>query len=129
MKRLTWCLVIVLAVALAGAGSVEAAKKIKERKGQVAYTFTNQTGVAAYGLVVTLSDKSIVVYGDDNRAGPFGNVKGNDTSKLTMTNPHEPIPESGQIDLTFQSYSKSLKVSQWWWLDSKGKRLGDKQKG
>ncbi len=129
MKRLTWCLVVALAIALVGAGSVEAAKKIKERKGQISHTFTNQTGTAAYGLVITLSEKAIVVQGGDNRAGPFANVGGNDTSKITLSNPAEPIDVSGSFSLTFQSYSKTFNVSKWWWLDSTGKRQGDKNKG
>ena len=129
MKRLTWCLVVVLAIALVGAGSVEAAKKIKERKGQISYTFTNQTGAAAYGLVITLSQKAIVVQGDDNRAGPFANVGGNATSKITLSNSAEPIDVSGSLSLTFRSYSKTFNVSKWWWLDASGKRQGDKNKG
>ena len=66
---------------------------------------------------------------DDNRAGPFANVGGNDTSKITLSNSSEPIDVSGSLSLTFRSYSKTFNVSKWWWLDGSGKRQGDKHKG
>ena len=131
MKRLSWCLAVAMGVALVGVGSLEAAKnvKVKERKGQISYTFKNETGAAAYGLVVVLSDDAIVVKDDDDRAGPFGNIDANDTSKITLSNPNEPVAVSDSFSLTFQSYSKSFQIKQWWWLDKDGKRLGNKNKG
>jgi beta-lactam-binding protein with PASTA domain len=130
MKRLAAVLAVILVVALVVAVQpVEAAKKIKERKGQIIQTFTNNSGQQAYGLVVTLNSGAIVVKGDDNRAGPFGNASGDDTSKITMSNPETPIEVSGTVELTFRSYSSNLKISKWWWTNAAGKRIGEKNKG
>jgi hypothetical protein len=130
MKRFAAVFAVMLVVALVAAvPSVEAAKKIKERKGQIIQTFTNNSGQQAYGLVVVLSSKSIVVKGDDNRAGPFGNASGNDTSKITLSNPDKPIEVSGAVELTFRSYATNLSISKWWWTNAAGKRIGEKNKG
>ena len=130
MKRFAAVLAVFLVVALVvTVQPVEAAKKIKERKGQIIQTFTNNSGQQAYGLVVTLNSKAIVAVGDDNRAGPFGNVSGDDTSKITLGNPKSPVEVSGTVELTFRSYSANLKISKWWWTNAAGKRIGDKNKG
>ena len=34
-----------------------------------------------------------------------------------------------KVDLQFRSYSNKLSVAKWWWVDAKGKRVGQKQKG
>lgn len=131
MKQLAAVLAVVLVVALVVAVQpAEAAKKVKvkDRKGQVTQKFTNNSGQEAYGLVVVLSAKAIVVMGDDNRAGPFGNASGNDTSEIALSNPEKPIEVSGTVELTFKSYDSKLKVTKWWWTNAGGKRIGEKNK-
>jgi hypothetical protein len=126
MKQITRTLGIVVAIVLmAGTLPVDAAK---EMKGQVAHNFINNSGELAYGLSVKLSTKAIVVM-EDNRAGPFGNVSGNNTTEFSFGNPTEPITLSEGVELTFRSTNPKLKITTWWWTDAKGKRLGKKQKG
>jgi hypothetical protein len=131
MKRLsTVVLVMVVVASLAVIGSVEAGKKvkIKERKGQVTQTFVNNSGAPAYGLRISLSAEAIVETDDEHRAGPFGNVQGNDSKELILTNPDEPLEDAGSLELTFRSYKPKLEVKSWVWLDEKGKKLGKKNK-
>ena len=123
-----------LAVALvASLGTVRADKpvKLKSYKGQAGKTFVNEEAVPAHGLHVTLSGKGEVITNDETGyAGPFRDVRDNDSKHLILTNPKEPIPGGGegQVDLTFRSYQKKLKITGWWWVDEKGKRIGEKRK-
>ena len=129
MNRMRFGLVLLLVVALAAAWSpVEAKKKVKERSTQVSQTFVNETGQTAYGLVVKLSAQSAVVTDDDNKAGPFRNINGNDTSSITLTNPDTPVADGESTAVSFRSYSGSARIKKFWWIDLSGKRIGDKQK-
>jgi hypothetical protein len=121
---------MVVVASLAVVGQVEAKKKVKvaERKGQVTQTFANDSGAPAHGLRISLSEPAIVETDDEHRAGPFGNVQGNDSAEVVLTNPDTPIEASGSLELTFRSYKPKLKVKSWVWLDEKGKRLGQKNK-
>jgi len=122
-------LVMTVMVALVGISvPADAAKKVKERKSTASGTFINQSGEVAYGLAVKFSSPAIVIVDEKAHAGPFGNVSGNDTAHIVMTNPSEPIAGDEKIELTFASYEKSLKITTWWWVDAKGKRIGTKQK-
>ena len=131
MKNIYRMVGIVTVVLLAAVmGQVGAGKKVKvkEYKGQATHKFVNEAGEPAFGLQVTLSAAGIVVTGDDNRAGPFGNMSGNDTSTLRLTNPTEPVAAAGTFDLTFRSYNAKLTIKSWRWLNEKGKKIGQKQK-
>jgi hypothetical protein len=124
-------LAVVLVVGLVFAvGAVDAAKKmkIKEYTAQVGYTFVNNEGVPAYGLVVALSADAVVETDDNNQAGPFRNVSGNSSKQIQLGHPVEPVGATESVELTFKSYNKKLKVSKWWWTDQQGKRIGKKQK-
>ena len=65
---------------------------------------------------------------DDGKAGTFGNVSGNDTAHVKLSNPDAPIAVGDTVELTFKSYKKKLKITGWWWTDEKGKVVGKKQK-
>lgn len=128
-KRIS-AMVILAALLLAPLATVEA-KKSEAYKGQAGMTFVNGEALPAHGLVVTLSNKGEVRTNPDNgAAGPFRNVSGNDSDKIEMTNPTEPIAGGGEgkVDLIFRSKQKKLAVTGWWWVDEKGKRIGKKQK-
>jgi hypothetical protein len=130
MRLVTRSLAIIAAVAIvAAAGSSHAAKKVQERQGQVSRTFVNAAGEVAYGLHVEFSHKAVVVTDDANAAGPFRDLRGNDTLRLDMSNPSEPIAIDAEVELVFRSYSAGLKIKSWWWTNTKGKRVGKKQKG
>jgi len=133
MKRLRFAAVSVIALALllAPVCTLAAAQKIKAYKGQAGRTFVNTEPVPADGLHVTLSGKGDVV--TDNAtgaAGPFRNVRGNDTNHVIMTNPKDPIAGEGEgkVELMFRTYQKKLEITGWWWVDQNGKRIGKKQK-
>ncbi len=129
MKHASRMVGIVMVVVLAAVvGQVGAGKKVKEYKGQATHKFVNEAGEPAYGLEISLSAAGIVVTGDDNRAGPFGNMSGNDTSTLRLTNPTEPVAAAGSFELTFRSYNSKLKINSWQWLNEKGKKIGQKHK-
>lgn len=128
---------------------------------QASYTFTNAEPAPAHGLMISLSAAAeVVTEPSSGAAGPFGNVSGNGTSKITLTNPSSPIPgtapeaapaegegeegeaeegaavesgaeagEAGSVRLVFRTSKKKIEVKSWWWLDERGKRLGQKQKG
>jgi hypothetical protein len=122
-------LVITVIVALVGVSApADAAKKVKERTSSATGTFVNQSGEVAHGLAVKLSSSAIVLVDEKGHAGPFRDISGNDTSHLVMLNPSEPIAGEEKLELTFASYEKSLKITTWWWVDAKGKRIGKKQK-
>ncbi len=126
MKR--GAVILALAVLMvAVVGQVAVAKK--EYKGQVSHSFVNGTGQDVVGLQIQLSTSAMVVTGDDGRAGPFGNIKGNDSASILLTNPSDPVANGDKVDLQFRSYSNKLSVAKWWWVDAKGKRVGQKQKG
>jgi hypothetical protein len=66
---------------------------------QASYTFENAEPAAAHGLVIVLSaDAEVVTDPSSGGAGPFGNVNGNGTSKITLTNPSSPIPGAPPVD-------------------------------
>lgn len=113
-------------------GEALAAKKVKAYNSQTSETFVNEEGVAAYGLVVSLSSNGEVILDAENAAGPFRNVSGNGNKTLTLTNPTKPVAASGdadgQVTLKFQSYSKGLRVTSFYWTDVGGKRIGKKKK-
>jgi len=108
-------------------------KTVKERpyKGQAGRTFINEEGAAAFGLVVELSQSGIVVTDSQTgMAGPFKNVQGNGTTRLTLSNSSAPIAVGGEgFKLIFRSYPSGLKIRSWWWTNQKGKRLGKKKSG
>jgi len=108
-------------------------KTVKERpyKGQAGRTFINEEGAATFGLVVELSQSGIVVTDPQTgMAGPFKNVQGNGTTRLTLSNSSAPIAVGGEgFKLIFRSYPSGLKIRSWWWTNQKGKRLGKKKSG
>lgn len=108
-------------------------KTVKERpyKGQAGRTFINEESGPAYGLVVELSGSAIVVTDPQTgMAGPFKNVQGNGTTRLTLSNSSAPIAVGGEgFKLIFRSYPSGLKIRSWWWINQKGKRLGKKKSG
>jgi hypothetical protein len=106
---------------------VDAAKKVKERQSSATGTFVNQSGEVAHGLTVKLSSPSIVLVDEKGHAGRFRNISGNDTTHVVLTNPTEPVAVDETLELTFASYHNSLKITTWWWVDAKGKRIGKKQ--
>ncbi len=127
-------LVIVLAVALFSLTiACSSTKTVKERpyKGQAGRTFINEESGPAYGLVVELSGSAIVVTDPQTgMAGPFKNVQGNGTTRLTLSNSSAPIAVGGEgFKLIFRSYPSGLKIRSWWWINQKGKRLGKKKSG
>jgi len=127
-------LVIVLAVALFSLTiACSSTKTVKERpyKGQAGSTFINEESGPAYGLVVELSGSAIVVTDPQTgMAGPFKNVQGNGTTRLTLSNSSAPIAVGGEgFKLIFRSYPSGLKIRSWWWINQKGKRLGKKKSG
>lgn len=105
--------------------------KIKEYVSETTLTCKNEEALPVYGLVISLSDAAMVVADEKTGfVGPFRNIQGNSTSKVTLTNPEKPFapgePDGG-IDLTFRSYASKLKVHKWWWVDKKGKPVGEKK--
>jgi hypothetical protein len=109
------------------AGAQEASYQV-----QFSYTFTNEEAEPVVGLHVALSSPAEIMLDENGHAGPFRNVQGNGNKKIILTNPKAVIPTSGegnQVELTFRTQKKELKVSQWWWLDEKGKPIGKKKKG
>lgn len=133
MKRLVLVTVLAVAVVLLSAPTdcVAAAQKIKAYKGQAGMTFVNAEAAPAHGLHVTLSGKAVVVTDDaTGAAGPFRDVRGNDSNHVILANPADPIAGGGEgkVELTFRSYQSKLKITGWWWVDGKGKRIGQKQK-
>lgn len=127
-------LVIVLAVALFSLTiACSSTKTVKERpyKGQAGRTFINEESGPAYGLVVELSGSAIVVTDPQTgMAGPFKNVQGNGTTRLTLSNSSAPIAVGGEgFKLIFRSYPSGLRIRSWWWTNQKGKRLGKKKSG
>jgi hypothetical protein len=138
MNQARCAVIAVLALALMASVSPAWARtkkmKVKAYNAQITYEFANKGTTPAHGLVVALSTEGVVST-DENTgaAGPFRNVRGNGTSKITLTNPTTPIgpagSENSSLSLVFHSYKSSLKVKSWWWIDEKGKRIGDKNKG
>ena len=126
--RMVGIVMVVVLAAVVGQVGADRKVKVKEYKGQATHKFVNEAGEPAYGLEISLSAAGIVVTGDDNRAGPFGNMSGNDTSTLRLTNPTEPVAAAGTFELTFRSYNAKLMIKSWQWLDEKGKKIGKKQK-
>lgn len=126
-------LVMVTLVMVGLAAACSSTKTVKERpyKGQAGRTFVNEEGVAAFGLVVELNQSAIVVTDPQSGlAGPFKNVQGNGTTRITMSNSTQAITVGGEgFKLIFRSYPSGLKIRSWWWLDQKGKRLGKKKSG
>lgn len=127
-------LMIVVAVVLFSLTmACSSTKTVKERpyKGQAGRTFVNEEGAAAFGLVVELNQSGIVVTDPQSgMAGPFKNVQGNGTSRLTMSNSAQAITIGGEgFKLIFRSYPSNLRIRNWWWLNQKGKRLGRKKSG
>ena len=119
--------IIILIVILACGVAVSAAAS-GARKSSTTGAFVNDTGQPVHGLQVKLSSSAIVVTDATGRAGPFGDISGNDTSSVKFSNPAEPVEPSDEIELTFKSYKKSLNITVWWWVGEDGKRVGDKNK-
>ena len=128
----TVCVVVVVGLCV-GSGPVLAAKtkRIEAFKAQTTKSFVNEETVPAAGLVVALSSAGEVKTEEESgRAGPFRDVKGNGSSKITLTNAESPVePGNEAIELVFGTYSKKISVKSWWWIDDKGKRIGKKIKG
>ena len=126
-------LVLVALVLLSLTMACSSTKTVKERpyKGQAGHTFINEEGAAAFGLVVQVNQSAVVVTDPQSgMAGPFKNVQGNGTTRLTMSNPAQAIAVGGEgFRLIFRSYPSGLQIRSWWWLDQKGKRLGKKKSG
>ncbi len=112
-------------------GGVQAQKRVQAFKAQTTYTFVNSEGQDAHGLIVTLSNQAEVVLDPDSgHAGPFRDIRGNDSPKIVLSNPATPIAPGGDgFELTFGTYRSKIKVTKWWWTDAKGKPLGAKKKG
>ena len=117
--------IVMLVVALTFGAAAFAAS---ERKSSTTGTFVNGTGQAVLGLQVKLSSPAIVVTDNAGRAGPFGDISGNDTAFVKFSNPAEAIEPSDKLELSFKSYKKSLSITVWWWVGEDGKRVGDKNK-
>jgi hypothetical protein len=121
------------AVAMLVAMPAVAAKKVKEkpRQGQAGHNFVNHESVEAYGLVVQLSKKAIVVT-DPNTgfAGPFQNIRSNGSTSITLSHARPvvipSVAEDDGFDLIFRSYKSGLKIKSYWWIDAQGKRIGKK---
>jgi hypothetical protein len=132
-KILIPLLAFVLLISVFAAPSAFAAKKGSGYNAQIHYTFANGEQVAPQGLVVALSAEATVVTDAEGAAGPFRNVRGNGTAKITLTNASTPITAAGgensSVELVFRTQKKKLAVSSWWWIDERGKRIGQKQKG
>ena len=131
-SRIAWHL-FVLAVVLAVAAPVGAAKKFKEkpRKGQAGLYFVNHESEDAHGLVVQLSKKAIVVTdASTGFAGPFQNIQGKGTKTIKFSNAHPVIipltDDEGGFNLVFRSYKSGLKITGYYWTNAKGKRIGKK---
>ena len=131
IKHLSLILIVVLV--LASSSGLEAAKKLKEKpyQSQAGRSFVNEESAPAYGLVVQLSKKAVVVTNPETgKAGPFKNVQGNGSTQLTLSNSGTPIePGVEAFRLIFRSYPSGLKIQSWWWTHQKGKRLGKKKSG
>jgi hypothetical protein len=132
IKHLT-AIIVVPVVLFSLTIACSSTKTVKERpyKGQAGRTFINEEGAAAFGLVVELSQSGIVVTDSQTgMAGPFKNVQGNGTTRLTLSNSSAPIAVGGEgFKLIFRSYPSGLKIRSWWWTNQKGKRLGKKKSG
>jgi len=137
MNRARCAAIVILALALIAFISSAQARskemKVKAYDAQISYDFANAETTPAHGLVVVLSTDAVVSTDEETgAAGPFRNVSGNGTSKITLTNPTTPIGAAGgedsSLSLIFHSYKSKLAVKSWWWIDEKGKRIGDKQK-
>jgi len=132
-SRIAWHLLLAAAVSVLIAAPVGAAKKFKDkpRTGQADLLFVNHETEQAHGLVVQLSKKAIVV--TDARsgfAGPFQNVQGNGTTSIELSHARPPIApstdEEGGFELVFLSYKSGLKITGYYWVNAKGKRIGKK---
>jgi hypothetical protein len=125
-----FCVAIVVGLCLAP-GQVLADKKTKVYKAQTTRNFVNGETVSAFGLTIALSTEGEVK--TDNvtgQAGPFRDVIGNGSNKITLTNAEAPIePGSDGIELVLGTYSKKISIKNWWWVDAEGKRIGEKKKG
>jgi len=119
-----WIAVLIVTLAC-GAAAFAAGS----RKSSATGNFVNDTGQVVYGLEVKLSSPALVVTDDSGRAGPFGDISGNDTAFVKFSNPAEALEPSDKVQLTFKSYKKSLSITVWWWVGEDGKRIGDKNKG
>ena len=120
---------VLFALIAVGVGThAEKDNRVEERKSTASYKFVNASEQAAHGLHVKLSSPAIVVTTEDGKAGPFGNVSGNDTSHIVLGNPGDAISAGDTVELSFKSYKKQLRATGWWWVDERGKRVGDKQK-
>ena len=126
-------IVVVVVVLFSLTIACSSTKTVKERpyKGQAGNTFINEESGPAYGLVVELSGSAIVVTDPQSgMAGPFKDVQGNGTTRLTLSNSSAPIAVGGEgFKLIFRSYPSGLKIRSWWWTNQKGKRLGKKKSG
>jgi len=121
--KVYWMVALIVALSFGAAASSN-----KDRKSSATGAFVNGTGQAVYGLEVKLSSPALVVTEASGRAGPFGDISGNDTAHVKFSNPAKAIEPSDKIELTFKSYKKSLSVTVWWWVGEDGKRIGDKNK-
>lgn len=110
--------------------SVGAGGKDKPYNAQITHTFVNEEELPAQGLHVSLSGHAIVVTEDETgQAGPFGNIRGNGTGSIVLTSPEAPVVPGDEVRLTFRSQKGKLKIAKWWWVDEKGKPVGEKKKG
>lgn len=130
--RVAWHLIAVATI-LALAAPADAAKKFKEkpRNGQAGLLFVNNEGEAVQGLVVQLSKKAIVVTDTGTGfAGPFQNIQGNGTKSIKFSHAYPAVsPAAGEedgFDLVFRSYKSGLKITGYYWINAKGKRIGKK---
>ena len=131
--RRTSMLVINVLVLASLVVACSSTKTVKERpyKGQAGRTFINEEGAPAYGVVVNLNKSGVVVTDPQSgMAGPFKNIQGNGTSRITLSNSTQPIAVGGEgFKLIFRSYPSGLAIRNWWWLNEKGNRLGRKKSG
>ena len=122
---------LALAVSAAPAGAKKRVRVVPY-KAQTTFTFTNHEGRAVHGLHIVLNGVATVLTDPQSGyVGPFRDIRGSGTGQLKLGNPARPIEVGApEVAVVFRSdKKKKLRVTKWWWLDAKGKRLGSKKSG
>ena len=125
------CSMVLFAACLAVSPTLsKKATKIAAYKAQTTHSFANSETDPAFGLKVLLSNAGEIMTDEDSgQAGPFRDIRGNGTNTFELINPKSPVaPGSDEFNLVFGTYQKKIKVESWWWLNEKGKRIGEKKK-
>jgi hypothetical protein len=115
-------------IALFAAAGPATADRQREHATQITHTFVNDSGVAAHGLVIKLSDPAVVVLDESHKAGPFRDHSGNDSKSVRLANPGQPVEAAGTVEVVLRSRREAARISAYWWTDAQGKRVGPKRK-